>query len=122
MGPSRRILEDLEGLAIAAGFPVMAYAVRDRAELSDLFRPLTTEAERGLRPVLHVDAHGTGADGLLLAPSGDRVGWSEIIGDLRALSNAEIAQLRAQAAVFVPKHAQLLTSPTCRPAPENTDE
>ncbi len=88
MGPSRRILEDLEGLAIAGGFPVIAYAVRDRAELSDLFRQLTTEAEQGLRPVLHVDAHGTAADGLLLAPSGDCVGWSEIIEDLRALNVA----------------------------------
>ncbi|CAH1696773.1 hypothetical protein CHELA1G11_50064 [Hyphomicrobiales bacterium] len=88
MGPSRHILEDLEGLAIAGGFPVILHAVRDRAELSDLFRQLTTEAEQGLRPVLHVDAHGTVADGLLLAPSGDRVGWSEIIEDLQALNVA----------------------------------
>lgn len=28
MGPSRRILEDLEGLAIGGGFPVFEYAVR----------------------------------------------------------------------------------------------
>jgi len=41
-----------------------------------------------LRPVLHVDAHGTVADGLLLAPSGERVGWSEIIEDLRVLNVA----------------------------------
>lgn len=45
-------------------------------------------AEQGLRPVLHVDAHGTVADGLMLAPSGERVGWSDIIEDLRALNVA----------------------------------
>ncbi|MER8769545.1 hypothetical protein NKH63_12465 [Mesorhizobium sp. M0960] len=88
MGPTRRILEDLEGLASAGGFPVFAYAVRDRAELSDLFRQLMTEAEQGLRPVLHADAHGTVAEGLLLAPSGERVGWGEIIEDLRTLNVA----------------------------------
>ncbi|MEY9830776.1 hypothetical protein ABIA25_002591 [Sinorhizobium fredii] len=88
MGPSRRILEDLEGLAAAGGFPVCTYAVRDRVELIDLFRQLTTKAEQGLRPVLHVDAHGTVAEGLLLAPSGERVGWGEIIEDLRALNIA----------------------------------
>ncbi|RWO29677.1 MAG: hypothetical protein EOS10_22855 [Mesorhizobium sp.] len=88
MGPSRRVLEDLEGLASAGGFPVFAYAVGDRAELRELFRQLRTQAEQGLRPVLHVDAHGTDADGLLLAPSGEHVGWAEIIEDLRALNVA----------------------------------
>ncbi|RYH05914.1 hypothetical protein [Tropicimonas sp. IMCC6043] len=88
IGPSRRILEDLEGLASAGGFPVFAYAVRNRAEMSDLFGQLTVEAEQGLRPVLHVDAHGTVAEGLLLAPSGERVGWSELIEDLRGLNVA----------------------------------
>ncbi|WP_453973248.1 hypothetical protein [Amorphus sp. MBR-141] len=88
MGPSRRILEDLEGLATAGGFPVFEHGVRDRAELSDLFRQLTARAEQGLRPVLHVDAHGTVAEGLLLAPSGERVGWGEVIGDLRTLNVA----------------------------------
>ncbi|WP_287260174.1 hypothetical protein [Mesorhizobium sp.] len=38
--------------------------------------------------MLHVDAHGTDADGLLLAPSGEHVGWAEIIEDLRALNVA----------------------------------
>jgi hypothetical protein len=88
MGPSRRVLEDLEGLATVGGLPVFVYAVRNRAELSELFVQLTAEAEQGLRPLLHVDAHGTVAEGLLLAPSGDRVGWSEIIEDLRALNVA----------------------------------
>jgi hypothetical protein len=41
-----------------------------------------------LRPVLHVDAHGTVADGLLSAPSGERMGWAEIIEVLRDLNVA----------------------------------
>ena len=88
MGPSRRILEDLEGLTTVGGFTVFAYAVSNRAELTGLFRLLAAKAEQGLRPVLHIDAHGTVAEGLLLAPSGERVGWIEIIEDLRALNVA----------------------------------
>jgi len=88
MGPTRRILEDLEGLASVGGFPIFIYAVRNRAELSELLMQLTAMAEQGLRPVLHVDAHGTVAEGLLLSPSGERVGWSELIDDLRSLNVA----------------------------------
>lgn len=88
MGPSRRILEDLHGLANVGGFPLFEYAVRDHTELGDVFKQLTAKAEEGLRPVLHVDAHGTVADGLLLAPSSERIGWAEIIEFLRDLNVA----------------------------------
>ena len=88
MGPTRRILEDLEGLASVGGFPVYEYAVGDRAELNMAFNELTSRAEQGLRPVLHLDAHGTVADGLLLAPSGERVGWADVIERLRRLNVA----------------------------------
>lgn len=88
MGPSRRILEDLEALANFGGFPLFEYAVRDRAGLGDIFKQLRAEAEQGLRPVLHFDAHGTMADGLLLAPSGERIGWSDVIELLRGLNAA----------------------------------
>ncbi|WP_238310213.1 hypothetical protein [Methylobacterium organophilum] len=88
MGPTRRILEDLEGLAAAGGFQVFEYAVKNRAELVRQLGELKDRAAQGLRPVLHVDAHGTAAEGLLLAPSGDRVGWAEVIELLRELNTA----------------------------------
>ena len=88
MGPTQRILEDLEGLTSAGGFQVIEYAVGDRAVLEKAFNKLTSSAEQGLRPVLHVDAHGTVADGLLLAPSGERVGWDDVIELLRRLNVA----------------------------------
>lgn len=88
MGPTRRILEDLEGLGSATGFPVNKYPVVSRAELVSTFKELTVKAQQGLRPVLHVDAHGTVTDGLLLAPSGERVAWTDVIDLLRRLNVA----------------------------------
>lgn len=88
MGPTRRILEDLEGLTGTGGFPVFEYKVGNRAELNEFFHQLTIKAEHGLRPMLHVDAHGTVDRGLLLAPSGEWIGWSEIIELLRGLNVA----------------------------------
>lgn len=52
------------------------------------FNELTSSAEQGLRPVLHVDAHGTVADGLSLAPCGERAGWADVIELLRKLNVA----------------------------------
>ncbi len=88
IGPTRRILEGLKGLATEGGFPVFEYAVGDRAELVKTFNELSSCAEQGLQPILHVDAHGTVADGLVLAPSGERVGWADVIELLRKLNVA----------------------------------
>lgn len=85
-GPTRRILEDL---STAAGFPVIQYSVHDTAELEAVFDEITARARsEGLRPILHVDAHGTAEEGLLLAPSGDRISWSNIIDHMRQLNVA----------------------------------
>lgn len=88
LGPSRQILEDLEILAISDGLPVAVYSVSNQAELKSAFLEVTEHARRGLRPILHVDAHGTAAEGLLLAPSGEHIGWPELIGYLRDLNVA----------------------------------
>ena len=88
MGPTRRILEGLEGLATEGGFPIFEYAVGDRTELVNIFNELSSCAEQGLRPILHVDAHGSVADGLVLAPSGERIGWADVIELLRRLNIA----------------------------------
>jgi hypothetical protein len=80
LGPTRRILEDLDILAINDGLAVAVYSVSNQAELKSAFLEVTENARQGLRPILHVDAHGTAAEGLLLAPSGERMGWPELIG------------------------------------------
>jgi hypothetical protein len=87
-GPTRCILEDLETLAGAGGFPVIERKVSDRSELLRVMSELAEHATGGLRPILHVDAHGSPKDGMLLAPSGDQVGWADVIELLQNLNVA----------------------------------
>lgn len=88
IGPTRRILEDLEMLRGTGGFPVVERSVTNRGELIRVMNELSEHATRGLRPILHVDAHGSPKDGMLLAPSGDRVEWADMIELLRTLNVA----------------------------------
>jgi len=85
-GPSRRILEDLSG---AAGFPVFVYPAGSSAELESVFDEITERARSdGLKPIIHIDAHGTADEGLLLAPSGDQTPWASILDYMRRLNVA----------------------------------
>lgn len=88
LGPTRRILEDLSSQEIANGFKVFEFAISTRAEFVDLMQRLSEDAISGLRPILHIDTHGSEQDGLILAPSGERVTWSELINYLRGLNIA----------------------------------
>lgn len=88
MGPSNRILEDLETLAGVDGFKVIRREVPDRKALITVMAELAEQARAGLRPILHLDAHGTAEEGLLLAPSADRIRWNVMIDLLRDLNVA----------------------------------
>lgn len=88
LGPTRRILEDLSSQELANGFKVFEFEISTRAEFVDLMRRLSEDAVSGLRPILHIDAHGSEQDGLVLAPSGERVTWPELIDGLRGLNKA----------------------------------
>lgn len=88
LGPTRRILEDLASQELAGGFKVFEYEISTRKDFVDLMQSLSEEAVSGLRPILHVDAHGSKQDGLHLSPSKERVTWPELIDCLRGLNEA----------------------------------
>lgn len=88
IGPSRRILEDLEVQSVGAGLAVRKVSVTDRNSFLQLLSECEVAAEEGLRPILHFDMHGSEAEGLFLKPSGDCVSWKELIESLRSLNAA----------------------------------
>ncbi|QPA25812.1 hypothetical protein IR196_06920 [Brucella anthropi] len=88
MGPTRRMIEGVEGLITVGGFPVIEKKAGTKNELLAILTELAKEAKAGLRPIVHFDMHGSLDEGLLLAPSGERVSWAETIGALRRLNGA----------------------------------
>lgn len=86
--PSRRMVEDLAPLAAAAEMRFEEVAVDDRAGLLQALADLAEQAAQGLRPIVHFDCHGSAEHGLQLRPSGEFLGWSELVGALRTLNAA----------------------------------
>jgi len=86
LGPSNRMIEELETLQLDDGLAFEAITVSDRQEFLDTLASLARDAARGVKPFLHFDCHGSAADGLLLAPSGEHLSWSDLGEALRAIN------------------------------------
>jgi hypothetical protein len=89
LGPSRRMVEDIEALAKRGGpYRFEEVVVGSPAEMVAALAALAVRCREGLRPILHFDCHGSDELGLLLAPSGDYLGWSDFAGALREVNVA----------------------------------
>ncbi|MFN3675824.1 MAG: hypothetical protein ACK4TC_07570 [Sphingomonas pseudosanguinis] len=89
LGPSGRMAEDVETLARACGpFPFEEIVVTSSKEMLAVLSDLAERCQSGLRPILPFDCHGSEDDGLLLAPSGEYVGWQKLADALRAVNVA----------------------------------
>lgn len=88
VGPSNRMIEDLDALAVKGGFPVERLIVRNRQEALDALAEIAERATGELRPIMHFDCHGSKVDGLLLKPSGEFLPWQELADALRPINVA----------------------------------
>ncbi|MCP1227752.1 hypothetical protein [Acetobacter fabarum] len=86
LGPSARMVEDIQAAATATPFSFNEIVIRDRAELLDALRSLVEKCVNGFRPILHFDCHGNREGGLVLAPSGDIVSWNDLADALREIN------------------------------------
>jgi hypothetical protein len=83
------MVEDIEAFAERGGpFQFEEVVVCSTAEMLTALATLAARCRGGLRPILHFDCHGSEELGLLLAPSGDRVGWAELTKALREINIA----------------------------------
>jgi hypothetical protein len=60
--------------------------IRSRVDLTDLFADLVIEASHGLKPIIHIDMHGSETHGLRIAASGEDYPWQELYNDLQRIN------------------------------------
>lgn len=88
LNPSRRMVEDLETLTVAGEFVFEEHVVGCRADMLALLGDIARRADKGLRPILHFDCHGSRSEGLLLKPSGEYLDWRALADALRSVNVA----------------------------------
>jgi hypothetical protein len=89
VGFSQRLIEDLRLCLESAGCPFQAYDARTAAHFEDALRLIAESAEKdGMRPILHLDMHGSKEDGLEIGATRECVPWPKVVGMLQAINKA----------------------------------
>lgn len=101
LGPTRRVIEDLEAFFDRLQLP---FQLRDVQTPADLYAALDSLADPRAKPILQLDMHGT-KDGLLLSPSGETASWADVIPRLRSINIASGGNLCVIAGVCFAFHA-----------------
>lgn len=86
-GVTRRVLEDLEPRLAARSIRLEEVELADAAAFGAAVANLAARVPQGIRPVLHLDVHGS-PEGLVVAANGERIGWADFCGAARALNVA----------------------------------
>lgn len=84
LGPSRRILEDVEPFFDRLHLP---FQLRDPKSPAELYRALDSLVADHVKPVLQLDMHGT-RDGLRLSGTDEIAPWTEVVPRLRTINIA----------------------------------
>lgn len=86
-GTTRYLLEDLEPYFKSKNVGFLEFQPKSADDLMVFFDVLAEKAEEGLRPIIHIDTHGS-PNGLIVEPTGETASWEEIVEKFRILNTA----------------------------------
>jgi hypothetical protein len=85
-GTTDRILEDLEPTLSRISLPFFCVEPASAEHFKEILGGLAEAAERGMRPVLHLDMHGSKEEGVQIAATGEYVPWKVVFDHLRPIN------------------------------------
>ncbi|MBQ4781805.1 hypothetical protein F9U38_14910 [Pectobacterium versatile] len=89
LGPTRRMVEDMESLKAEISIGFQHIQVNSAIHLKDVLKELALHAsEHGMRPLLHFDMHGSKEKGLYISQSSEYIAWHELYTNLQVLNKA----------------------------------
>jgi hypothetical protein len=89
LGPTRRMVEDLESFIAIISIGFQHIQITSAAHLKSLLEEFSCHAsENGMRPLLHFDMHGNKDKGLYISQSSEYCSWDDIYCSLQVLNQA----------------------------------
>lgn len=89
LGPTRRMVEDMESLTAQISVEFQHIQITSAAHLKRLFEEFSFHASKsGIRPLLHFNMHGNKDNGLYISQSSEYCSWDELYCSLQLLNQA----------------------------------
>lgn len=86
-GVSRRVVEDVRPIVRGAGYAFEEFDISNKSEFKEFIREAAIAIKcSGVRPIIHVDMHGSVENGLSIASSGESISWAELCPMLQVLN------------------------------------
>ncbi|UTH47579.1 hypothetical protein KBW81_12770 [Loktanella salsilacus] len=86
VGVTRRVLEDLEPGCSQRELLFGHFIPSTAAEFLGCLDAIASKASVGMRPIIHLDTHGSADAGIRIAGSGEHVSWADIVDKLRIIN------------------------------------
>lgn len=86
---ARHLFDDIQPMAeVKRTAYCRYYKVATSAELSDLLREILEQCKAGLKPILHIEAHGDKEGGLQIAATGEMISWDTLLPLFQEINKA----------------------------------
>jgi hypothetical protein len=87
IGATDRVMDAVLPVLQRVGFPLTSFHPRSAKELLDILDEVADQAKTfGLRPMIHIDTHGSRQNGLYVSASGEYVSWDNLSKKFRAIN------------------------------------
>jgi hypothetical protein len=87
-GTTERVHDVLQPYFVSIGLPFQSFEPKSAKELLAFLDQIAAAAARGLRPIIHLDTHGSATKGIFIAASGEFVSWKDLNDGLRPINVA----------------------------------
>lgn len=88
IGSTERMIDTLQPFFVSIGLPFQHYHAATEADFARIIEIVLESAIKGIKPIIHIDTHGSESDGVSLVGSSSCISWQRLTDYLRPINIA----------------------------------